>query len=93
MVTINVGPDRPEIKPSTRPSHKVRKTQNCFVLRLVGIEAQVELPGQNVLDTATGCPERHGASAQLPPWDRGTSRPLQVLKYRLLVRFPCLPHG
>ncbi|MCY1332228.1 hypothetical protein D9M69_179170 [compost metagenome] len=34
MVTINVGPDRPEIKPSTRPSHKVRETQNCFVLRL-----------------------------------------------------------
>jgi len=34
MVTINVGPDRPEIKPSTRPSHKVRKTQNCFALRL-----------------------------------------------------------
>jgi len=33
MVTINVGPDRPEIKPSTRPSQKVRKTQNYFVLR------------------------------------------------------------
>ncbi|MNT97427.1 hypothetical protein D3C72_2397520 [compost metagenome] len=31
---INVGPDRPEIKPSTRPSHKVRKTHHYLYGRL-----------------------------------------------------------
>jgi len=34
MVTINVGPDRPEIKPSMRPSHKLRETHPYYTSRL-----------------------------------------------------------
>ncbi|CAG2158262.1 hypothetical protein LMG26411_05915 [Cupriavidus numazuensis] len=42
MVTINVRPNRPEIKALTRPSHKVRETRNYYTSR---IARHIEQPG------------------------------------------------
>jgi hypothetical protein len=36
MVTINVKPNRPEIKPATRPPHKVRETHRYYTSRFAG---------------------------------------------------------